>query len=136
MAVLDSRKEDSMFDNTIKFSFSKLFGAAVLCSALIGAASAAQAYAGEELAKDAKVSLADARTIALKAHPGKITDEELEKESGGSGLRYVSTSRMEQRPTRLASMLKPERFSKILPKVKIRTNHHCLHYRADMFCCN
>lgn len=26
--------------------------------------------------------------IALKAHPGKITDEELEREKGGSGLRY------------------------------------------------
>ena len=25
---------------------------------------------------------------ALKAHPGKVTDEELEKENGGSGLRY------------------------------------------------
>jgi uncharacterized membrane protein YkoI len=24
----------------------------------------------------------------LKAHPGKITDEELEKEKGGTGLRY------------------------------------------------
>ena len=49
---------------------------------------AAQAYTGEELAKDAKVSLKDARAIALKAFPGKITDEELEKEKGGSGLRY------------------------------------------------
>jgi uncharacterized membrane protein YkoI len=29
-----------------------------------------------------------ARAIALKAHPGKITDEELEQEKGGSGLRY------------------------------------------------
>lgn len=29
-----------------------------------------------------------ARDIALKARPGKITDEELEKEKGGSGLRY------------------------------------------------
>ena len=48
----------------------------------------AQAYTGEELAKDAKVSLKDARAIALKAFPGKITDEELEKEKGGSGLRY------------------------------------------------
>ena len=28
------------------------------------------------------------RAIALKAHPGKITDEELEKEKGGSSLRY------------------------------------------------
>ena len=43
---------------------------------------------GEKLAKNAKLTLAEACTIALKAHPGKITDEELEKEKGGSGLRY------------------------------------------------
>ena len=48
----------------------------------------ALAYKGEELAKDAKVSIAEARAIALKAHPGKITDEELEREAGGTGLRY------------------------------------------------
>jgi uncharacterized membrane protein YkoI len=48
----------------------------------------AHAYTGEKLARDAKISLPEARTIALKAHPGKITDEELEKEKGGSGLRY------------------------------------------------
>jgi uncharacterized membrane protein YkoI len=30
----------------------------------------------------------DARAIALKAHPGKIIDEELENEKGGTGLRY------------------------------------------------
>ena len=36
----------------------------------------------------AVVSLNDARDIALHAHAGKITDEELEKERGGSGLRY------------------------------------------------
>jgi uncharacterized membrane protein YkoI len=48
----------------------------------------ALAYTGEKLGKNAKVSIAEARTIALKAHPGKITDEELEKEKGGSGLRY------------------------------------------------
>jgi Peptidase propeptide and YPEB domain len=39
------------------------------------------AYTGEEL-------ISEARAIALKAHPGKITDEELERESGGTGLRY------------------------------------------------
>ncbi len=77
-----------MSNNHKNFSFSKMVGAVLLCSALIGARGAAQAYTGEELAKDAKVSLADARAIALKAHPGKITDEEFEKESGGSGLRY------------------------------------------------
>lgn len=48
----------------------------------------AQAYTGEALAKHAKVSMTEARVIALKAHAGKITDEELEKEAGGSGLRY------------------------------------------------
>ena len=48
----------------------------------------AQAYTGEELAKDAKVTIKEARAIAIKAHPGKIANEELEKENGGSGLRY------------------------------------------------
>ena len=48
----------------------------------------ANAYSGEKLAKTAKVTIAEARVIALNAHPGKIVDEELEKEGGGSGLRY------------------------------------------------
>jgi uncharacterized membrane protein YkoI len=34
------------------------------------------------------VPLAQARHIALKNVPGKIVSQELEKESGGSGLRY------------------------------------------------
>ncbi|MBO0733820.1 MAG: PepSY domain-containing protein [Methylocapsa sp.] len=48
----------------------------------------ALAYKGERLAGYAKISIAEARAIALKAHPGKITDEELEREAGGTGLRY------------------------------------------------
>jgi uncharacterized membrane protein YkoI len=48
----------------------------------------ALAYTGENLASHAKISITEARDIALKAHPGKITDEELEREHGGSGLRY------------------------------------------------
>ena len=48
----------------------------------------ATAYTGQELAKRAKISMAEARAVDLKAHPGEITDEELEKERGGSGLRY------------------------------------------------
>jgi uncharacterized membrane protein YkoI len=48
----------------------------------------AMAYTGQELAKNAKISIKQARAIALKVHPGEITDEELEKERGGSGLRY------------------------------------------------
>lgn len=48
----------------------------------------AMAYTGQKLEKEAKVSIAEARAIALKAHAGKITDEELEREEGGTGLRY------------------------------------------------
>ncbi len=55
---------------------------------LASTAIVAQAYIGEKLAKNAKIKLAEARSIALKAHPGKIADQELEKEKGGSGLRY------------------------------------------------
>ena len=63
-----------------------LAGGAVMILAL--ATFPAMAYTGQELAKHAKISITEARAIALKAHPGKITDEELEKEKGGSGLRY------------------------------------------------
>jgi uncharacterized membrane protein YkoI len=48
----------------------------------------AWAYKGEALAKQAHISLQQARQLALKAFPGEIIDEELEKEPGGSGLRY------------------------------------------------
>lgn len=58
------------------------------CVALVFGTLPAWAYTGQQFAKDAKVTIEQARTIALKAHPGKITDQELEKERGGSGLRY------------------------------------------------
>jgi uncharacterized membrane protein YkoI len=35
-----------------------------------------------------EITMAVARAIALKAHPGKISDAELEKEDGGTGMRY------------------------------------------------
>ncbi len=35
-----------------------------------------------------KITLTQARAIALKAYPGKIMKQELEHERGGSGLRY------------------------------------------------
>ena len=53
-----------------------------------GLATSAFAYTGEKLAASAKVSMEHATDIALKARPGKITDKELEREKGGSGLRY------------------------------------------------
>lgn len=61
---------------------------ALLCSLAVSVPIAAQAYTGQELAPQAKVTLAQARTIALKAASGTITDQELEREPGGSGLRY------------------------------------------------
>ena len=53
------------------------------------AAASPPRYVGQELAKTAKISLANARVIAMKARPGVIIDQELEKEAGGSGLRYA-----------------------------------------------
>jgi uncharacterized membrane protein YkoI len=63
----------------------------VLLSVLTAASTAiapALAYSGEALANAAKIKMQEATQIALKARPGKITDRELEREAGGSGLRY------------------------------------------------
>jgi uncharacterized membrane protein YkoI len=54
----------------------------------IATAGAAMAYTGEEYAKDAKITMEQATTIALQALPGTVIDKELEREDGGSGLRY------------------------------------------------
>jgi uncharacterized membrane protein YkoI len=62
--------------------------AAVAGAGALAAGQPAFAYAGERYAKEARISLQDARGIALKRRPGKITDEELERERGGTGLRY------------------------------------------------
>jgi len=43
---------------------------------------------GSRYLKDASVSLVQARAVALGAVRGQIVAEELEKEPGGSGLRY------------------------------------------------
>jgi uncharacterized membrane protein YkoI len=68
-----------------------LIAAASLAASGAGAAMkpAPANYTGHELAGGAKLSLAQARAVALKARPGKIVDQELEKEAGGSGLRYA-----------------------------------------------
>lgn len=65
------------------------FVAAVSMSLLLAAAAvAAQAASPAKLEAQAKVTMVNARAIALKAYPGKIVKEELEQEKGGSGLRY------------------------------------------------
>jgi uncharacterized membrane protein YkoI len=67
----------------------KTLTALAACGAITtGALSPAWAFTGEKLAGDAVITLAEARAIALKVFPGTVSSEELEKEKGGSGLRY------------------------------------------------
>src|ERR1700731_3777132 len=66
----------------------KLLVPAAICAVLVGGAGVVSADTGEMLAKDARLSLSEARAIALKAVAGKITGHELEKEKRDSGLRY------------------------------------------------
>ncbi|MDE1905553.1 MAG: PepSY domain-containing protein [Rhodospirillales bacterium] len=42
----------------------------------------------QDVAGSPKLGFNDALQIALKAQPGSVVNEELEKEPGGSGLRY------------------------------------------------
>jgi uncharacterized membrane protein YkoI len=74
-------------------TFGKTLTAIVVCGAIATGAvattlSPARAFTGEELAPQAKITLTEARAIALKVFAGDIASEELEKEKGGSGLRY------------------------------------------------
>jgi uncharacterized membrane protein YkoI len=64
----------------------------LLCVTALVAFGATAAYAGPfagaELLPMAKVSLNQARATVLAVRGGQITDQELEKEAGGTGLRY------------------------------------------------
>jgi hypothetical protein len=58
------------------------FGATAIGATLVGlllAPGDSFAYSGEQLAKHAKVTIEQARTIALQTRAGTITDEELER---------------------------------------------------------
>nr|WP_295668049.1 PepSY domain-containing protein [Sphingomonas sp.] len=65
-----------------------LTAVAMLAASGASAAPAQHSLKGSSLAPMAKVTLASARAKALAARPGVITDQELEKEKGGTGLRY------------------------------------------------
>jgi uncharacterized membrane protein YkoI len=77
-----------MKKNTIFNAIYKRHLASLLAITALAFSVDAAAYTGQKLASGAKVSMVEAHAIALKAHPGKITDSELENEEGGSGLRY------------------------------------------------
>jgi uncharacterized membrane protein YkoI len=62
-----------------------LIRSAVLTVLMTGTAFA---LTGEKYLSQTKVTPPQARQIALKAYPGKIVSQEIEKEAGGSGLRY------------------------------------------------
>ena len=57
-----------------------------LAAAMLIGSGSASAYTGQDLAKGAKITMEEARVIALRARPGTVTDTELEREQGG--LRY------------------------------------------------
>lgn len=65
-----------------------ILAVALMTAAPAAVLAAAKPYAGQELAKSAHITIEQAKAIAMKARPGKVTDKELEKEAGGSGLRY------------------------------------------------
>ncbi len=52
------------------------------------ASEAGEADESAELTAQARVTPAQAQAIALQARPGQVTDHELEREAGGTGLRY------------------------------------------------
>ena len=66
----------------------KFVVAATILVASGAMAAPAKHFAGAELLPQAKITLAQARATAVRAHPGVITDQELENEGGGTGLRY------------------------------------------------
>jgi uncharacterized membrane protein YkoI len=53
---------------------------------------------GNELARSARINLATARMAALRVRPGIITEQELEREAGGSGLRYTFIIQSRHKP--------------------------------------
>ena len=65
-----------------------LIGVVAFVAASSAAVANPQHFAGANLLPTAKITLAQARAAAVRAHPGVITDQELEKEGGGTGLRY------------------------------------------------
>jgi len=68
--------------------FIVLTAVALLAATAVSAEASEPGFKGARLAPMATVTLAAARTTALAARPGVITDQELESEKGGTGLRY------------------------------------------------
>ncbi len=108
----------SIMPQVLKLSLSAVAGLMLLT-----AVTPAMAYTGQELAKDAKISIKQARAIALKAHPGEITDEKnwrRKEEAAGSGI--PSTSNVEESRRRSVSMPGLAECWRTRRKVRARTD--------------
>jgi uncharacterized membrane protein YkoI len=83
-----ANQEDCMTSRTLK----TVLVAVGLAAAGVGMTAIASgqtpSHSDAKLAAQAKVTVDAARVSALRAQPGTVKDWELEKESGGSGLRY------------------------------------------------
>jgi uncharacterized membrane protein YkoI len=66
----------------------QIISALIAGISLTATTGAAFAYSGQDLAKNAKITMEEARATALAVQPGTVADAELEQEDGGSGLRY------------------------------------------------
>jgi hypothetical protein len=116
----------------MKATTPRAVGLFLLTVTVLAAAGPATAYTGQELAGDAKITIDQARAIALKAHPGRIMDEELEREDGGTAFATRSASRLVRRPRNLASTLRRARRSRTVPTERVRSVAHGLLCASDV----
>lgn len=63
--------------------------ASLLALGVLGGSASAWAFDGQQFSKEATLNLEQARAVALRQIPGgAVAAQELEREPGGSGLRY------------------------------------------------
>jgi uncharacterized membrane protein YkoI len=87
--------------------------AGLAAAALAGSASADVQLKGQELLKHARVAPEQARSTALKAHPGQVVDETLEHApKGAAGYRYSFTIKG---PSGVAQVAVDASTGKVLP---------------------
>ena len=72
----------------MKMIVPRFIAALGIVALLLAIGAPAFAYRGQRVPIEFKIGIDQARRIALKAHPGKITEEKL-WEAGGNGLRYI-----------------------------------------------
>jgi uncharacterized membrane protein YkoI len=86
--------------------------AGLAAAALAGSASADTPMKGQELLKHARISPEQARSTALKAHPGQVTDQALEHAPKGAGYQYSFTIKS---PSGVSQVAVDANTGKVLP---------------------